>query len=130
MTITAGSLPGIGPQENDSGWEARRRGGWRRRSAAHRQRLVPRDPRQNLASSHSALRWSSVCRSRRSTRRYTVIRQRHRKVVIAPEEMPSACDPESGQLWTAGNVTSLISEIISRSSAYRKHHLYGRNPVP
>ncbi len=60
----------------------------------------------------------------------TLIRQRNLTVVIRPQEMPSICDPESGQLWTAGKLTNLISEIISRLSAYREHELYERHPIP
>ena len=43
-------------------------------------------------------------------------------VVTAPD-MPSACDPESGQSWTADEVVNIVTEIISRLSAYRKEYV-------
>jgi hypothetical protein len=58
-----------------------------------------------------------------------LIRRRNLKVVTVPDELPSRCDPNSGQLWTAGTLTNLVSEIISRLNTYWERHLYPNQPT-
>ncbi len=54
-----------------------------------------------------------------------LLQERGFSAVAAPD-LPDWFDQESGQLWTAGELTCLVSEIISRLAHYRATVLYER----
>lgn len=46
------------------------------------------------------------------------------RVATAQDQMPSEHDDHSGQKWTKDRTTGVVSEIISRLSAFREEYLY------